>query len=299
MENTGLEIDIDKVIDNYYNKRLNELNLIHKKFIEEQLKDDSTRRLFYEALTYLDTDFKLPLNLQDTYDKRLMYMEGDRVLSLFPIARKVLIENLANCFDVVEDMVRKYLLLQVTGSGHPIEFYIIHTMKQLCKNNQSLCLQIRGIHQSDAIVYECIFKSVQDLVTIPLEKPETTTLYVPISPRYPAIDCLIYDAKLNAIFPIQITLNQKNHKDSYQEWENKYHDRWNHVFNCQSSFIWLAGIVKNKTKKQDHKYFVSDFASLAKNNKGCFQIFNMMKGELDSKAQTYTDGTMKDENDSE
>ena len=300
VEKALLEPNVDKIMKDYYIERLQELNKIHQKFIREEFQNNAAgRKLFLEALTYMDTDFELPLSLQTTYDKRLMYFDGKRLLSLFPIARKVLLANLDDYSDVVEDMVRKYLLLQVTGSGHPIEFYIIHTMKQLCKNSRNLVLEMRNIHETHSQVYEFSLKMTEDLIDIPLEKPLVTTLYVPINPRYPAIDCLIYDASSNLLFPIQITLNQINHKDSYQEWQNKYQEEWSKAFNCGSRFVWLAGIIKDKTKKKDDQYFVADFQSLSTQNKGCFKIFNELGKELGDKAQNYSDGSMITEDDNE
>ena len=299
VNNAPLQPDVDKRIAKYYRQRLSGLNTVHQYYIQQELHNDSEKQLFLEALTYMDTDFELPIHLRGTYDKRLMYIEGNRILSLFPTARRVLLENLESHSDVVENMARKYLSFQVTGSGHPIKFYIIHTMKQLSKSNQILYLEMRNIHETLPKVYEFNIKKVEDLINIPLEKPPITTLYVPINQRYPAIDCLIYDARLNLIFPIQITLNQKTHKDSYQEWRNKYQAGWNQVFNCSSQFVWLADIVKNKTKKKDDQYFVADFQSLSTQNKGCFKIFNELVKELGDKAQNYSDGSMIIEDDDE
>ena len=225
-----------------------------------------------------------------------MYIENSRVSSLFPIARRVLIENLMDCSDVVENMVKQYLSFKVTGSGNPIEYYIIHTMKQLHKRDQVLFLQMRNIHEEKPFIYQCIIRHVEDLINVPLGKPLFTTLYIPVNPRYPAIDCLIYDKDLDAIIPIQITLNQYNHKNSYKEWKSKYQGEWDKVFKCKSiMFVWLAGIVKNKTKLKDEKYFVSDFESLSEVNKSHFQIFKVMKEDLNTKAKNYTDGTITEE----
>ena len=278
---------------------MSELNTFHKKYLKEQFNTTLNIQKFLEALPYLDTDFELPLDLVDSYDKRLMYVEKNKIWSLFPTAKRVLLANLESQSDFVEKMVTNYLELKLVGSGYPIEFYIIYTMKQLSRNNQILYLEMRDIHEVFTKIYEFNIKRVEDLINIPLQKPTVTTLYVPINPRYPAIDCLIYDARINTIFPIQITLNQKNHKDSYKEWQENYQAGWNKVFNCESQFVWLAGVVKTKINKKNDKYFVSTFQSLPIENKGCFTIFNKMAKELDEKAQCYTDGSMILEDDNE
>jgi len=110
-----------------------------------------------------------------------MYFERNRISPLFPAARRVLLGNIKSYSDVVENMVRRYVLCQVIGSGDQIEFYIIHTMKQLSKNNQILELEMRNIHKTLLKVYEFNIRKVEDLINIPLEKLPVTTLYVHIN----------------------------------------------------------------------------------------------------------------------
>ena len=66
------KMNIDNIVEEYYKKRLNELNTIHQKFLREEFSNDPNRRyLFYEVLTYMDTDFELPFNLRNIYDKKI------------------------------------------------------------------------------------------------------------------------------------------------------------------------------------------------------------------------------------
>jgi len=92
---------------------------------EEFKYDPATRKLFFRALAYMGTNIKLPSDLHSVYDKRFMYIEKGKFWSLFPMIRPVLLDHLKNCSDVVEDMVKTYLSLGETGTGYPIEFYII------------------------------------------------------------------------------------------------------------------------------------------------------------------------------
>lgn len=223
-----------------------------------------------------------------------MYVENMRLHSVFPIARLVLLSLLGNEYDLVESLAKNYLALKVSGEGHPIELYIIHSLKKLFAQSQIFTLEMKNIKDKSIQLHGFLIEGVEALTVIPLAKPPVTTLYVPLDPCYPAIDCLIYDKPQDSIFPIKITLVQSHHTDSYKEWKEKYEKEWINVFKCACHFVWLSGKPKQSTKK-DQTYFVASFESLASKNIHSFQIFKDMKTNLDKKLEIISLSKIEEE----
>lgn len=257
----------------------------HNKFQANHITTEEKKRNLTRAVSYLDLDLEAPADLLLGYDKKLMYYENNKLYSLFPVAKKVLSIHIQGKFNAVETLTSDYLQHKIGGEGYVVEFYILQSMKMTCNDGRLLALKWKHIKSKETGNKIFAIREVSEFVTLPSRKPTQTTLYIPLSKQYPDIDCLIYDKDEDKLYPIQITLTQKNHKDSYHSWKEKNEKNWLQVFkNSQVCFIWLVGSSKKFTRKNQN-YWAVLFASLPNENQHYFQVFRTKEKELQAHVQ--------------
>jgi len=282
IKNPESEKNLFKKIRAYLNERRKELAKTHDAFIEHHVK--SNFEDYALLIGYIDTDLKLPSDgKHQLYDKKILYIEDKKLKSLFPLAKAVLFETLSDAPDNVEKLVSDYLQLKIGGEGFLLEFYILHSIKKRMESQDELAFRCKHIKSKEVAIKKFRIEACVDITGVPTEKPTKTTLYIPLSKFYPHVDCLIYDYHKDELYPIQITITQKNHKDSYHNWKKGAEATWLKIFdNTRVNFIWLVGHPKKYTRK-DQNYWVVTFKSLPERNPNSFKQFQQNDVKLKEK----------------
>jgi hypothetical protein len=225
----------------------------HRQFLDDSAKvSDDNVKAFRRALAC--TVLSLQLNDVTCLDRQLMFMHGQHVHALTPLALKVMRDlspdDNQQAMDAAFELVLKDATFTNDVKGRVVEQYVVTCLERSKQWNGSAVStgpnggKRKPLRMNIDIVEVVHFAgNSTPFDDVDLDQ---SIMFVPLNSNYPAVDLLMWDANNKTLFAIQVTIREKvsdHMKDALQG------DKWTTLKNrwrkyCSSAdkveLIWLS-----------------------------------------------------------